>query len=444
MAIRDTARALREGRTSSRALVEVCLEQIRTWQPATNAFIHLDADAARRDADAADAALRQGHDRGLLHGIPVSLKDLLDQAGLVTTAGSRSMTAVAAADAPAVAHLRAQGAVFVGRTNLHEFAMGTTSEDSGFGPVRHPRDGGRSAGGSSGGAAAAVATGMCHVAIGSDTGGSIRIPSAACGLVGLKPAWGEVSLTGVVPLSPTVDCVGPLATCVDDAWVALQGLKTAGPLPGTPEAHPIRGLRIGVLRDFGWRAVDPGIGARVAQALDRLVAAGASCEDVPLASAPLIVPTYVTIIISEALDFHAPRLPTLGPDYTPAVRGRLESAARPSAADLAAAHEARARIEADVRSLLERVDVLALPGSAITPPWLGQAQVHWPEGDELTRAAMLRLTQPFNLSRSPALVMPVGEVDGGWSASLQLVGRDTASLVAVARGVEATLATGSA
>ncbi|BCS35461.1 amidase [Luteitalea sp. TBR-22] len=444
MAIRDTARALREGRTRSRALVEACLEQIHTWQPATNAFIHLDEQAARREADAADKALRQGHDRGLLHGIPISLKDLLDQQGVVTTAGSRSMTAVAQADAPCVAHLRAQGVVFLGRTNMHEFALGTTSEDSGFGPVRHPRDGGRSAGGSSGGAAVAVATGMSHVAIGSDTGGSIRIPAAACGLVGLKPSWGEVSLQGVVPLSPTVDCVGPLATSVDDAWIALQGLKTSATLAALPEARPVRGLRIGVLRDFGWRVVDPGIGRRVAEAIARLTAAGAASEDVPLASAPLVVPTYGTIVISEALDFHRPRLPVHAQDYTPAVRGRLETAARPSDEERARAHEARARIEADVADLLTRVDVLALPGSAITPPRLGQADVHWPHGDEPTRAAMLRLTQPFNLSRSPALVMPAGEVDGGWMASLQLVGRDTASLVAIARTVEAVLANGGA
>ena len=182
---------------------------------------------------------RQGVDRGVLHGVPISLKDLLDQRGHVTTAGSRSMTAVAEADAPAVAHLRAQGAVFLGRTNMHEFALGTTSEDSGFGPVRHPRNPLHSAGGSSGGSAVAVATGMSHVV---DRLGHRRIRSAslpvACGLVGLKPAWGEVSLAGVVPLSPSVDCVGPLATCVEDAWYTLQGLRMAEALPPCPRRRP--------------------------------------------------------------------------------------------------------------------------------------------------------------------------------------------------------------
>jgi Asp-tRNA(Asn)/Glu-tRNA(Gln) amidotransferase A subunit family amidase len=440
VALTDTARDLREGRVRSRDLVERCLARIDQWQPVTNAFTHVDVEAARRSADAADAALRDGHDRGVLHGIPISLKDLLDQQGYVTTAGSRSMTAVASADAAAVAHLRAHGPVFLGRTNMHEFAMGTTSEDSGFGPVRHPHDPSHAAGGSSGGAAVAVATGMSHFAIGSDTGGSIRIPAAACGLVGLKPAWGEVALTGVVPLSPTLDCVGPLATCVQDAWHALQALQQDS-LPPCPEPRAVRGLRIGVLREFGWRAVQPAIGSRVADAIARLEAAGAVVEDVPLATAPLVIPAYGTIVIREALDFHTPRLPTHGADYTPAVRGRLEAAERASDDEYAQALDARAAIQADVAALLTRVDVLALPGQAITPPRIGQTHVAWPDGQELTRAAMLRLTQPFNLSRHPAIVLPMGTTEDGWPLSLQLVGPDTGSLVAAALSVEALLST---
>jgi len=439
MSLRSTARALRAKTTSARDLVEACLARIEALQPATNAFIHVAADAARRAADTADAELRAGHDRGLLHGIPVSLKNLLDEAGVVTTAGSRSMTQVARTDATAVANLRAQGAVFVGHTNMHEFAMGTTSEDSGFGPVRHPRDGARSAGGSSGGAAVSVATGMSHVAIGSDTGGSIRIPAAACGLVGLKPAWNAVSLQGVVPLSPTLDCLGPLTTSVEDAWYALEGLRTTGPLPDPPDAADLRGLRIGVLRDLGWRLVDPAIADVIDTALHTLAARGARLDDVSLASVPLIVPAYGTIVIREALDFHTPRLPEHADAYTPAVRTRLQTAPRPSDDEYAAALEARARIEADVASLLTRVDVLALPGLAIAPPPLGQSHVAWPSGEELTRAAMLRLTQPFNLSRHPAVVLPAGITRDGWSASLQLVGPGTAALVSVALAVEACL-----
>lgn len=439
MSLRDTARDLREGRVRSRDLVERCLERIDALQPSTNAFIHVDAQAARHDADVADADLRAGHDRGVLHGIPVSLKDLLDQQGHVTTAGSRSMTRVAATDAPAVAALRAHGPVFLGRTNMHEFAMGTTSEDSGFGPVRHPRDQSRVAGGSSGGSAVAVATGMSHLSIGSDTGGSIRIPSAVCGLVGLKPAWGEVSLNGVVPLSPTLDCVGPLAGSVEDAWIGLQALRTHGTLPPCPDPAPLDGLRLGVLRAFGWRLVEPPIGDTVAGALAALASRGVRLHDLTFASAPLVVPAYGTIVITEALDFHAPRLPSHAAEYTPAVRTRLQTAERPSAEEYARALETRVRIEADVTALLTQVDALALPGLAISPPEIGQSHVDWPEGRELTRAAMLRLTQPFNLSRHPAIVLPIGPSPNGWPISLQLVGRDTPSLVAAARSIEHAL-----
>ena len=436
MPLHATARALRDGHTRSRDLVEACLARIDALQPTTNAFIAVDAAAARAAADQADAELRAGTDRGVLHGIPISVKDLIDQQGMVTTAGSRSMTRVASADAPAVACLRAHGVVLLGRTNMHEFAMGTTSEDSGFGPVRHYRAAAHSAGGSSGGAAVAVATGMSHAAIGSDTGGSIRIPAAACGIVGLKPAWGEVSLEGVVPLSPTLDCVGPLATCVEDAWWTLQALQTSGPLPSLPPAADLRRLRIGVLRAYGWQRIDPAVGGLVADAIATLARLGAHVDDVALATGPLLSPAYGTIVIREALDFHTPRLSLHADAYTPAVRARLQTAPRPGDEEYARALEARAMIQAEVAELLDRVDVLVLPGLAITPPLLGQTLVTWPDGEELTRAAMLRLTQPFNLSRHPALVMPVGTTPDGWSASLQLVGRDTASLVAAGLAVE--------
>ncbi|HTV01263.1 MAG TPA: amidase [Luteitalea sp.] len=439
--LRQTAGALRSGQVRSRDLVEQCLARIDALQDETNAFVEVDATGARAMADAADDALRQGHDRGVLHGIPVSLKDLLDQQGHVSTAGSRSMTSVATTDAPAVAHLRTHGAVFIGRTNMHEFAMGTTSEDSGFGPVRHPLDRDHVAGGSSGGGAVSVATGMSHVAIGSDTGGSIRIPAACCGLVGLKPAWGEVSLDGVVPLSPTCDCVGPLARSVEDAWLAFHALISPDALPALPPAAAIGHVRIGILRAFGWAAVDPAIGAGVDAALARLGQAGAQLVDAPLATAPLVAPAYATIVIREALDYHLPRLATLADLYTPAVRGRLQGASRPSDEEYAVALEARSRVAADVAGELARYDVLALPGQAIPPPRIGQTHVTWPSGDELTRVAMLRLTQPFNLSRHPAIVLPVGTTPDGWPISLQLVGRDTRSLVAVAAAVESALAT---
>ncbi|MCC7001478.1 MAG: amidase, partial [Gemmatimonadaceae bacterium] len=198
--------------------VDAALNAIATHNARTNAFIVIDADGARAQARAADAETASGVNRGPLHGVPVSVKDLIDIAGQVTTAGSQVLADnVAAADAPVITRLREAGAVIVGKANLHEFALGTTCEDSGFGPVRHPLDPSRSPGGSSGGSAVSVATGMSDMSVGSDTGGSIRIPASICGLVGLKPSINDVPTAGPIPLSTTFDHIGPITRSVADA-----------------------------------------------------------------------------------------------------------------------------------------------------------------------------------------------------------------------------------
>src|SRR5947207_2127025 len=209
--IRELSRALETRQTTAEAVLDQCLLRIAERNAALNAFIAVFEAEAREQARSADREIAGGRYRGPLHGIPISLKDLFDVRGTVTTAASRvRQQHVAERDAVAVASLRNAGAVIVGKTNLHEFALGTTNEDSAFGPARHPIDPNRSPGGSSGGSAAAVADGMCFASMGTDTGGSIRIPAAVCGLVGLKPAVGERSTEGVVPLSTTLDHIGPI------------------------------------------------------------------------------------------------------------------------------------------------------------------------------------------------------------------------------------------
>ena len=212
------AAQIRAGRLTSERLVEDCLARIAELQPTLNAFVTVTADEALAAARAADRRAAGGRPLGPLHGVPISLKDLIDQAGVPTTASSLvRRDHRAERDAPVTARLRQAGAVFVGKTNLHEFAFGTTSDDSGFGPARHPLDPSRSPGGSSGGSAISVATGMALASVGTDTGGSIRIPAAACGIVGLKPEWGEIPAAGVVPLSRQLDHVGPMTRSVADA-----------------------------------------------------------------------------------------------------------------------------------------------------------------------------------------------------------------------------------
>jgi aspartyl-tRNA(Asn)/glutamyl-tRNA(Gln) amidotransferase subunit A len=207
-------------------LVRACLAQMDA-RPELNAFITRLDDAALGEAREREREVESGRYRGALHGIPVAIKDLIDVAGTRTTSGSAIPSPVAVADAPSVARLRERGAIIIGKTNLHEFAFGTTSEESAFGPVRNPHDASRSAGGSSGGSAAALAAGLCFGALGTDTGGSIRIPSAACGTVGLKPTLGEIACDGVVPLSTSLDHLGPMTRSVRDAALLFEALKGA-------------------------------------------------------------------------------------------------------------------------------------------------------------------------------------------------------------------------
>src|SRR5947209_17859831 len=274
LTVEEFGRRWRARDVSAAEITDACLRQIDADNPRLNAFILVMADEARRQAADADRELAAGHDRGPLHGVPMSIKDLLDIRGTPTTAASRVREGhVAQRDAPAVAHLRQAGAIFVGKTNLHEFAFGTTNEDSAFGAARNPHDPARSPGGSSGGSAISVAAGMALASIGTDTGGSIRIPAAACGTVGLKPSLGEVSIDGVVPLSRTLDHVGPLTQTVADACLVYHALLGDGRVP-PPAPLPIHGLRLAVPRRYFCDTLDDEVRARFESALDRLRTAG--------------------------------------------------------------------------------------------------------------------------------------------------------------------------
>ena len=241
--IADFGSALRNGTISSASLVDECLAAVEKHEPALNAFIAVLSDDARRQARTLDAELARGIDRGPLHGIPISLKDIIDVAGVPTSAASRLRAGHrAAADAPVTARLRAAGAVFIGKCNLHELAFGTTGAESAYGPTRNPHAPARIPGGSSSGSAVSVAAGMAWASIGTDTGGSIRIPASACGVVGLKPTHGEVSVDGVVPLAPSLDHVGPIARSVGDAAI-LYRIMRADP-DGGRDAAPADALRV--------------------------------------------------------------------------------------------------------------------------------------------------------------------------------------------------------
>jgi aspartyl-tRNA(Asn)/glutamyl-tRNA(Gln) amidotransferase subunit A len=444
LSITDAAARLRAGDSTSADLVEASLAAIAQHGTRTNAFTLIDADGARASAEDADRERRRGRDRGPLHGIPMSIKDLVDVAGQVTTAGSRVLPKEpASADAPAVRRLRDAGVVFIGRTNLHEFALGTTSEDSAFGPVRHPIDPSRSAGGSSGGSAAAVATGMGLASLGTDTGGSIRIPAAACGIVGLKPTYGEVPVDGVVPLSPSLDHVGPLAQTVADAAILWAVLADRPVLPLDDRAASTLRLRPagGPLA----APLEPEVSAAFESALARLRRADcAMLTSTPqLAAAAAAVPeVYVNLVLPEAAAWHERWLDTRGEYYTPTVRTRLESGRSIPAVKYLASCSARLALRQAVDAALADCDALVLPTLPIVAPPIGAAEISFDRAGDVrlpVRSAMLRQTQLFNLTGHPAISLPLATP--GLPVGLQLVGKhgDTAGLLEVALACEALL-----
>lgn len=443
MSLTEAAAALRSNRGRSIDLVEQALEAIGRDQPRTNAFIRVDADRARADAVRADADRARGIDRGPLHGLPISLKDLIDVAGEITTAASRVLaTRVAPADAPVVTRLREAGAILIGKTNLHEFALGTTSEDSAFGAVHNPLDPTRSAGGSSGGSAAAVACGMGLASIGTDTGGSIRIPAAACGVVGLKPTTGEVPAEGVIPLSTSLDHVGPITTSVADAallWAVLAARQT-------PDLSARKGsLSLVRLRGYFDDPVEPAVRTAFNQAVATLAAGKARVRDAELTSAAGIVEAYVNVVLAEGAAWHRHFLDTRGQDYAPIVRARFESGRTiPAIKYLDGLAFCRA-LRHEVSHLLADADALILPTLPITAPLLGadEITIDPARGDRTPiRSAMLKHTQPFNMSGHPAISLPIRAA--GLPVGLQLVGRfnDTAGLLRIAAECERILANG--
>jgi aspartyl-tRNA(Asn)/glutamyl-tRNA(Gln) amidotransferase subunit A len=440
--IAELARALQARETTAEAVLDRCLRRIADRNPTLNAFITVfDADA-RAQALEADRDIAAGRYRGPLHGVPMSIKDLFDVRGSATTAASRvRRNHVAGCDAHAVARLREAGAVLVGKTNLHEFAFGTTSEDSAFGPARHPLDPGRSPGGSSGGSAASVADGMCFASMGTDTGGSIRIPSAACGLVGLKPTLGELSTDGVVPLSTTLDHVGPLCGSVEDAGIVYGVLRGDTTSPAPPPPDP-RALRLGIPRDYFLARLDPQVASAFEGACGRLRDAGVTLQDVTIPHAGDVAAMYLHIVLAEAAAYHATTLERQPDDYTPNVRVRLDMGRYVLAEDYVRALRGRDLLRREIDAVLAGRDGLFLPALAIPAPKIGAVTVRVGGAEEPVRNMMLRCTQAFNVSGHPALTLPCGKTTEGLPIGAQIVGTygDTPALLRVARTVESCLA----
>jgi len=440
MTIAELAPRIATGEVSPVDVVRRCLERIDSRRQ-LNAFISVQADRAMDDAQTAAREIASGLCRGPLHGIPISIKDLIDVADVPTTSGSAVAPLHPRVDAPVVRRLREAGAILIGKTNLHEFAFGTTSDETAFGAVHHPLDFARSPGGSSGGAAVALVEGMCLASIGTDTGGSIRIPSAICGTVGLKPTYGELPCTGIVPLSTTCDHVGPMTLSVEDARIVFDALRAPG------EATKVRSdgpFTFGVPTGYLLEKLDPEIRAALTAVRAHLAAAGHTVVDVALPNARMTPDIYLHIVLPEASHYHAATLESDPSGYSPGVRLRLEMGRYLLAEDYVRAISLRARLTAVVDAALLTCDALLVPTVPVVAPVLGSTTVEVDGQQEPVRAATLRLTQMFNLTGHPAIALPAGRNTGGLPISMQLVaGRNrTDQLLAIAAAVERQITAG--
>ncbi len=434
------AAAIAAGAVSPVALTEVMLERIAQYDPALNAYQMVLADGARVAAREAEREIAAGHYRGPLHGVPVAVKDLLAMAGLPTTAGSKVLADWAPAeDAEAVRRFKEGGAVIVGKTRMSEFAYSPASNNAHYGPTHNPWHLDRDTGGSSSGSAAAVAAGLAYAALGSDTGCSIRTPSALCGLVGLKPTHGRISLAGAITLSWSLDHLGPMVRSVRDAALLLSLLAGYDPrdIRTRRGAIPdftvgleagVRGLRIGAVRDDGSPGDPPTPEATAAweAGLDALREAGAEIIDLALPELEDLRVVGSAIIGLEALTYHEPTLRNRPQDLGQFPRDRLMvSYAYGPNADVQA-QQMRAMLRARLDRLWERIDLLSTPALAYGAPPLGEPRSN------------TRFMIPFNALGWPAIVVPSGLTGDGLPLATQIIGRpwDEATVLRAARAVE--------
>ena len=424
----DVSELLRAKKLSPVELTQACLARIEALNPELNAFITVTTEMALGQARAAEAEIQRGNWRGPLHGIPLAFKDLIDVAGVPTTAASRVFeNRVPTEDAEVVRRLKAAGAVIVGKNNQHECAYGGSGVISRYGPAKNPRYQGRTTAGSSSGSAAAVAAGLCFGAIVTDTAGSIRLPAAFCGIVGFKPTYGLVSARGVMPLSWSLDHIGPMARSVTDAALILAAI--AGYDPADPTSReiavedyaaavraPSPKLRVGVPRKFFYQDLDSEV-ARIVEDALRIVSTLA--VDVREVSVP--VNPDRTVARAEIYAYHLPYLSEHADKYDPETLRRINTGADVSVRDYIAKRQELELERRNAATIFKDVDVVVTPTTPVPPPLLADLQADISRLRE-RELVTLRNTWPFNVLGLPAISVPCGETSAGLPVALQIAG----------------------
>jgi aspartyl-tRNA(Asn)/glutamyl-tRNA(Gln) amidotransferase subunit A len=427
--IESVSQSLRDRRVSPVELTQSCLDRIAQFDSRVHAFISVDANGALKQAHIAEGEIAAGKWRGPLHGVPIAIKDLVDVGGMKTTAASRVFeNRVASNDADVVRRLKRAGAVVLGKTNLHEFAFGGSGVISDYGPVANPWDLKRTTGGSSSGSAAAVAAGMCFAAIGTDTAGSIRVPASYCGLVGLKPSWGLVSDDGVIPLSKSLDHVGPITRTVRDAEIVLGAISNYK--PERDESHQ---WRFAVSKKLFFEDLDPGVAQAVNRAIEILSRIG-------MASTSIDIPVNVdrSIFNYEVWNYHREYVETVPELYDPRTLARIKACAATTFDEYQEKQKEAATLQEQARGLFRDVDVMITPTSPIDPPLLTDLAVN-PDlrAHELI---ILRNTRPINVLRLPTITIPCGLSSAGLPVGLQITAASDADCIGFAKVCERAFA----
>ncbi len=450
LSIIDAAGRIRQRTVSPVELTRAYLDRIEKHDGACRCYLTVLRDEALAAAKTAEREIGQGHYRGPLHGIPIALKDLIQTKGVRTTCGSPILKDwIPDSDARVTVRLREAGAILLGKLNLHEFAFGPTGVNPHCGTPHNPWGTNRMPGGSSSGSGAGVAGFLCAGALGTDSGGSVRIPASLCGIVGLKPTYGRVSRAGVVPLAWSLDHIGPMTRTVADAALMLHVL--AGPDPADPTAVPVavpdyraalaegpRGLRIGVVRNVFFERLDPDVRAAVEAAIEAMQRLGVSVKEVQLNTLSHAGPAVFAIISAEAMAYHAPTLKTRAAEYGEDVRVRLLAGQFVLATQYLDSQRARQVVRAEFDAVLRDCDALVMPTTPIAAP-LNSDRTQEVEGaTEDVRAWLTRCTRPINLTGHPALSIPCGLTRAGLPVGLQLVGRyfDEATLLRLGAAYE--------